>query len=406
MKRTLFTCALLLAVVAAAPLLADDEQTKKEAAVFQDKGYMFFQTTDGAYKYWFDGRAQIDAGWVLNSDNDIPWGTETRRARLGLKAIFNKDWAAEIDFDHSENEIEIKDMWAAYIGIENTIIKFGNHKPAGALEELTSSRWVSFIERSLINGFAQDRRIGVSLTHYGDNFMINAGTYGEAPAMGEDYGDEGYMFGARGAFAPIIDEMNVLHIGGNFVWSTPNADSGDSIRFRGRESHIWSRFVDTAKIKNVDDYMVYGVEGAYRMGSLSFQAEYQATSVNRMEGKGEDPSFDGFYAFVSWFPFGGMRTYEMESGEFANVKLPKDSKAGALELLARYSHLDLNDDDAAIYGGEGNYVTLGGNWYFNENVRIMVNYIFTDHDENADANGSYLGNDDHQIFITRMAFFF
>ena len=44
-----------------------------------------------------------------------------------------------------------------------------------------------------------------------------------------------------------------------------------------------------------------------------------------------------------------------------------------LEIAARYSAVNLIDKH--IYGGRENNVTLGLNWFVNENVQIKFNYV-------------------------------
>ena len=77
---------------------------------------------------------------------------------------------------------------------------------------------------------------------------------------------------------------------------------------------------------------------------------------------------------------------------------------GAVELLLRYSELDLND--GPVTGGSGHNWTAGANWYLTRNLRFMLNYIVTDHDELADANGAFEGNDDFRALYLRMQFHF
>jgi phosphate-selective porin OprO/OprP len=45
-----------------------------------------------------------------------------------------------------------------------------------------------------------------------------------------------------------------------------------------------------------------------------------------------------------------------------------------MEIALRYSTLDLNDG-AVVQGGELDDITLGFNWYFNPNMRLMFNYV-------------------------------
>ncbi|MEE8261626.1 MAG: porin, partial [Gammaproteobacteria bacterium] len=70
----------------------------------------------------------------------------------------------------------------------------------------------------------------------------------------------------------------------------------------------------------------------------------------------------------------------------------------------RYSTIVLDSRD--IRGGEENNVTLGVNWYVNEQMRVMVNYIFVDTDIFANDNGLAQGNDSPQIVQMRFQYDF
>ncbi len=100
------------------------------------------------------------------------------------------------------------------------------------------------------------------------------------------------------------------------------------------------------------------------------------------------PDFDGYYIQGSYFLTGENRKYKTSSGAFDRVK-PRENYSqkggcGAWEVAARYSKIDLNDNN--VTGGELEDVTLGLNWYLNPNTRIMWNYIRADLDRTGDSN--------------------
>ena len=209
---------------------ATDSETRR-CRSFDDKGYLIAES--GKTKYWLDGRIMLDYG-EISSDNNLPSGWETRRARLGVKTIFDGKWAGEFDMDIADNEIEIKDFWMAYIGAENTIVKVGNHKPPGSMEEVTTSRWLTFMERSIANGFASGRRIGISYNKWGEKYFFMGGYYGQEPGTGEEEGeDEATGMAARVAYAPILSDGKVFHVGATYGSYEPEAGKNDRVRFRG-----------------------------------------------------------------------------------------------------------------------------------------------------------------------------
>lgn len=401
MKSKKLIFGILFMVLASSFLSFAGEKT--ELDVFQDKGYFIHQSDDGQFKLWFDGRIMIDGGFIQGADSEgINNGLETRRARFAIKTIVHGDWAGEFDFDLADNELEIKDFWGAYIGIEDTIIKFGNHKMPITMDDVTTSRWTTFMERALINGFVPSRQIGLSVNKWGKNWTAFAGVWGQEVGTGEEDGaDEQYGWAGRFVFNPTIADNTVLHFGTSYANLKPGAGE-DSIKVRARELHLMERYA-YAKVKDLEDYSLLGFEFATAKGPFSFQAEYMKADYNKIAGE-IDASFDGYYAYVSWFITGENRNYNQNEGEFGAVH--PISKKGAWEVALRYSSINLNDFEADITGGEESNITLGINWYANDNVKLVLNYIISDHDEFADGDGAFLGNDDVNIIAFRFQYLF
>ena len=357
-----------------------------------DGGYLVFQSADSAFKYWLDARAQIDAADYLGAKNALATGVGIRRARLGVKSTLWRTWEGEIDVDFAGDAVEVKDLWIGYAGWSNSLIRVGNFKEPFSLETLTSSKYITFLERSYIDNFSPDRHIGLSYSRWSDRWQFSAGVFGQGSGDVDATGqNQGYGVTGRFTVAPILADRKVLHLGGAVSRRTPDAaapTSAEQLRIRARpETNInKARFLSTGKILSVDNEFLYNGELAGVYGPFSLQAEYTHADVHRLHGL-STASFWGGYAFVSYFLTGESRRYLASEGEFDRV-YPR-STSGAWEIAARVSTMDL--DDAApsvnILGGKGTNYTLGLNWYVNPNFRMMANYVRVVLNGNAKPDG-------------------
>ena len=359
---------------------------KSSSAKVSTKGGVKVKSDDGEYAFQFGGRVMVDAGYVDEDVASHDSGTEFRRLRMFAKGTLHHDWGYKVQVDYSDDSLAIKD---AYIKYKPWGLTIGNFKQPISLEELTSSKYITFMERSLPTVFATSHRIGVGVNKGGANWSAAASIYGGQSGDNED-GQEGYGLGARFTFAPVAEKTRAVHLGLAVAQEEP-LDDGDDVRFRQRpEFHATgTRIVDTGSISNVDDINKIGLEAAAVFGPFSVQAEHLKVDVSRESGF-QDYDFDGSYITASYFLTGESRPYSAKKGKFGRVK-PK-AKSGAWEMALRYSTLDL--DDSGLQGGEADNVTVGVNWYVNPHVRIMANYI----DVDAERAGV---DDDPSIFAMR-----
>ena len=128
------------------------------------------------------------------------------------------------------------------------------------------------------------------------------------------------------------------------------------------------RLIDTGALANVDRIDRGGFEGLWIDGPWSVQGEYLREQIARKSGA-RDFNGEGWYVFGSWVPTGESRPYT--NGNTGNIK-PR-GEWGAVELLLRYSTLDLND--AAVHGGRQHDWTLGANWYLTTHFKFQANYV-------------------------------
>jgi phosphate-selective porin OprO/OprP len=371
----------------AAVLLLNGGHTAMADTTVSHTGPLKWETNEGEFKLQVGGRVMVD-GAVYDEDNvelDGENGTEFRRARLFVAGTMFHDWDWKAQYDFAGNETTMKDAYIRYTGFKPMKITVGQFKQPFGLEELTSSKYITFMERAMpVEAFATSRRIGLGFNGTGGNWTWAASLYGREEGD-ETEGDEGYGAGARLTWAPWNEKTRVLHLGAAAAWEDPN---DNDVRFRARpESHITStRMVDTGNFPKPDTFTKYGLEAATVLGPFSLQGEYM--KVAAQDDTQSDPDFDGGYIYGSWFLTGESRAYK--KGAFSRVK-PKSVVGkgghGAWELAARYSTINLDDGD--FDGGEETNYTIGVNWYATPYIRFMANYVITD----TDPPSSRLQND-------------
>jgi len=138
---------------------------------------------------------------------------------------------------------------------------------------------------------------------------------------------------------------------------------------------------------NVTDAWSWNLESAVTYQNVLAQAGYFKYGIDQrgvatLRGQG----FDGWYVEGSWVLSGESRGYSAANAAFTNPKprvnfSPDGGGWGAFELAARYSTLDLNDNEGVIggalpaggvRGGEQRIGTVGLNWYPNPVLKFTL----------------------------------
>jgi len=369
------------------------------------KNGLYFENREKDFKLKLGGRILNDWGYVdadedvknkvTDENNNFGSGTELRQGRLHVKGRLYKNLVFMAQYDFAGGDVNFKDTW---IGFEDLPyvgnLKLGHFKEPFSLEELTSRKFMTFMERSLPGqpgrSFVPARNTGVMLydTAWKKNMTWAIGGFRETDSYGNDFGDnEGYNLTTRLTAAPIYADngKKVLHMGLAYSHKWLDDNATDSFKARP-ESHLTTDFVDTANIhaSNVD---LLGSELAMVYGPFSLQGEYMHGFVDS-EDSG-DLEFNGYYAQGSYFLTGEHRNYSKSSGAFGRGKLKEkfsiqEGGTGAWEIALRYSDVDLNDKD--IHAGEMEDYTVGLNWYLYSNLRIMFDYIYADLENYGSSN--------------------
>jgi phosphate-selective porin OprO/OprP len=337
------------------------------------KGAPEIASTDGAYKMKLRGRMLLDFA-TGSQDNAVTGAdglsaTEVRAARLGIEGVIEHDFKYKFEADLASNEVELTDAYISFGGLPLDI-KVGQFKTPNSLEELTSSRFTTFMERgSITDAFELSRQLGVSIGMERDAWTLTGGVF--KGSAGTDNTDDGLTLAARATVAPKFGENGLVHLGVSIRYRE-NGDDQGLFRYRQRpHQHTADRFVDTDSFADSD--LMLGAEAAVLYGPFSLQGEYMTLSADNADPSMPDADFDGYYVSGSWFLTGEARTYDAGAFERVKVNSPVfDGGAGAWEVAARFDTVDLTD--GAIIGGTQDTYIVGVNWYLGNYVRLMANY--------------------------------
>lgn len=406
MKKTL----LIVILVAMAWALAAQSVGNSE----WDDGLLKWKSDDGQFATRLDIRIYADYANFSGNDNDYRNGTMLRRARFGVKTKLWEHWSAEFDVDLADNEVDANDMWLRYDRLDNMFFKVGQFKIPFSLEELTSSRLITFLERNYASLFAPGRRAAFGYTAWGSFYHFSTALYGQEFGIKESSRvDEAEGYAARLALAPLNNDEMTLHLGGSFMRQSSIDSKGQNDDYKSEAECKMgdTEIVNADVISGIDYENAYGGEGAFRFNNIHLQGEYIVGLIER-DANLKDVNFGGGYTQLSWIITGEHKPYLMDEGEFGKIK-PKSNDLGAWEIAARYSFIDLTDEEAyqdqnafdngsvGIFGGKAANISFGLNWYPNPNIRFMLNYIMVDNSETATAAGSLQGDDDFSILSAR-----
>jgi phosphate-selective porin OprO/OprP len=313
--------------------------------------------------------------------------------RLGAKGTIYENLSGQIEVEFEGSEVDYKDV---YVDILNApalgTIRLGHFKEPFGLEELTSSRNITFMQRSLgHSAFVPSRNFGVQASNMimeNENWSWFAGAFRhDSPdnptARASHIADDGdWVFTGRLAGLLYYDEPSqgryLVHVGA--AYSARNDLT--VVSFAQRPELGSQAGYLTSTHTGDDNWNLAGIETAVVWGPGSVQAEYY---------NADSDSFDantGGYVEASYFITGENRAYNRAAKAFDRVKPLEDffrvdtadgvcMGKGAWQLKARYSWVDLEAGATGIRGNMSG-MSAGANWYWNPYTRMMFDYVHED----------------------------
>lgn len=307
----------------------------------------------------------------------------------------------------------------------------GQRKPFRSMEDLTSSNDILMIERPFASASggmlkggtntnaaipaaaatggsitaAVDREFQQGLFYKGNGDNYTWGVSFHSLRRDNTAATEGIGESARVTYTPMSADGSILHLGLSYSAENPqNNQSGatsdrvcmgaGSFNYAGRRGPSFNLGCTTGDLSTI------GAEVAGAFGPFFFQAEYMTQDQKDLPVVGGgSQTIDAYYLQSSFFVTGESKPYKKADGVFGSAK--PNNAAGALEITARYDFAENKDITATSVGTLGagltnpgscataagsvskceiSAITVGANYYFNPNVRVMLNYVMGEAD--------------------------
>lgn len=281
------------------------------------------------------GRLHLDLAAYEDDVTTFDNGTGARRARLVISGKLVDDWQYKLEYDFVGDNLH--DTYVRYNGLAQGKLTFGQFKQHTTLENLISSKWTTFIERSLPIAFAFKRTLGVGYDLSGDNYSFGVSMHGN-DINSHDQGDDGFSISSRFTFAFVKAKNDVVHLGVSAGFR--DFDASNTLSFSVRpESRIDSGIKLIGANIDAKNQRMVGLEAGIVKGRWSSQAEYIVADIDANVGK--DATFTGYYWQTSVFLTGESRSYSAANGLF---DAPSHAER-TWELALRLSNIDLRGGD-------------------------------------------------------------
>ena len=388
------------------------EKAKTASALSIGPNGFQFRSADTNFVLKIKGLAQLDSRWYFNdggvNNND---SFILRRARLIAEGTFYRDFEYQFVPEFGGSSPSILDANVSYKYDSWLQVKAGKFKSPVGLEQLQSDAQMLFIERAFPSQLTPNRDLGVQLS--GD---LLEGRLSYAAGVFNGAGD-----GRNGGNADVEDEKEFAgrlfaqpFINGDKEWlkglgfgvggSIGNEEGADltpnNAGFSTDGQQKW--FSYKSGVIADGEHWRLSPQAYYYAGPVGLLAEY-AVSNQQLRAGTNSATFKfagvqntGWQIAASYVLTGETPSYKGVTPRH-NLSFA-DGTWGALELVARYSQLDVDGDafptyaDAASNPHRAHAYAVGVNYYPNRVFRASVQYTLTDFDGGSGSGHKHSEN--------------
>jgi phosphate-selective porin OprO/OprP len=376
-----------------------------------------FESGDKQHSFSLSGRIHADyRNFSEDSTNGNSANTfDVRRAYLGVSGRIYNDFTFDVtaDFGGTSNGSHLDVAWINYEAMQGLQFRAGQFKMPMSLEELTSSRFIDFQERSFVNSLVPGKERGAMLhgspmkgLYYGLALSNGAGkNTNETSAVIDDKDIIGRL--AVNAAEMIGNRNLVLHLGTAYATGTiPGGTVTPAARTEARGLQFFSTAAIGTAATEVDRTRTQA-EASLAWNQFKLQGEWISANF---EVPGVDSDIDAMYAEAMWLITGEKYADAYRGGAYAAIKPNNAFKKGAegwgaLEAGVRYSKFDAGDFvPSPGFTNKADAITVGLKWIPNTNTRVYLNYIQTNFDTPVTVTGGTA--DDEKAVTLRLGLYF
>ncbi|WP_125076711.1 porin [Pseudoxanthomonas sp. SGT-18] len=394
--------------------LQEEARAAKEkaapVAAVNDRGASF-RSGDGAYEVKIRGLLQGD-GRFFNSG--APGANDSfllRTARPTIEGTLGKWVGFRFTPEFAGDSASIVDAYADLQFSPAATLRVGKFTSPVGLERLQSSASLPEIERALASELLPNRDLGVQLQGElaGGKVSYAIGVFNGA-VDGRDATttnpDDEFEYAGRLFFEPLK--------GSDSFWAGLGFGIGASI---GDVEGAGNNFLPRYRTPGQQQFFAYrgtvaaagqrkrwSPQGYFYRGPFGLLAEYASSSQELgAGGTTADLETTAWQATASWVLTGEDASYR--GVKPARAFAPGKGGWGAWELVARYGRLEVDEAafpvfaDPAVSAREASAWVAGVNWYLNNNLKLVLNYLQTGFEGGA-AGGA--DREDEKAVFTRL----
>lgn len=357
---------------------------------------------DGAHRLELRALIHADARFFLRGDARDTFAL--RRVRPSLDAVVFRYYELKLQPDFAGSRVQLLDAFGNLHFFDEIQLRVGKGKAPVGLERLQSPSDITFAERAFPTSLVPNRDVGAQLHGVLLDGAVEwaAGVY-NGVANGQsgdlDENDAKDVVG-RVFVAPFralaIEPLAGLGLG---IAATHGEQAGALPEYRTAGQVPFLQFAETSVASG--ERTVLAPQGHYYFGPVGLLGEY----VHVSERVANDVGASARLTHRAWQVAGSVVLGGRPSYKGVKVDTtfdPQRGGLGALELSARYTAIDLDDDALAGFADPASAQgarawAVGSTWHFATRVRALVNYERTTFDDRAPAD-----RDAEELLVSRL----